>query len=161
MSTWKTKLHVFNSPVITFCLYSASQMLVERTAACLTSFSSFCDILQCPRSIRTHNNAHIRSIKACPPRTLKTFAIFATLVKKAIATPTRSDWFTRTKLPQLRKMRDLDAKRINNQNEKNELRSVLEWYPAANDVGEMFSYLTPVNTTLPAFESTLFLYLLG
>ena len=44
---------------------------------------------------------------------------------------------------------------------KNELRSVLEWYPAANDVGEMFSVLTPVNSTLPAFESTCFLYLLG
>ena len=58
-------------------------------------------------------------------------------------------------------MRGLDAKRINNQNEKIALRSVLEWYPAANDVGEMFSSLTPVNSTLPAFESTVFLYLLG
>ena len=58
-------------------------------------------------------------------------------------------------------MRGLDAKRIIRQNEKNELRSVLEWYPSANDVGEMFSSLTPLNSTLPAFESTLFLYLLG
>ena len=49
------------------------------------------------------------------------------------------------------KLRGLDAKRINRQNEKNELRSVLEWYPAANDVGEMFSSLTPVNSTLTAF----------
>ena len=37
---------------------------------------------------------------------------------------------------------------------KNELRSVLEWYPAANDVGEMYSSLTPVDSTLPAFESS-------
>ena len=58
-------------------------------------------------------------------------------------------------------MRGLDAKRINDQNEKNELRSVLVWHPAAHDVGEMFSSLTPVNSTLPAFESTVFLYLLG
>ena len=57
--------------------------------------------------------------------------------------------------------RGLDAKRINRQNEKNELRSVLEWYPATNDVGEMFSSLTPVNSTLTAFERTVFLYLLG
>ena len=78
----KTSSSTDNSPVITFCLYSASQVLVERTAACLTSFSSFCDSLQYSRSIRTHKNAHIRSIKACPPRTLKTFAMFATLVKK-------------------------------------------------------------------------------
>ena len=42
-------------------------------------------------------------------------------------------------------MRGLDAKRIIRQNEKNDLRSVLEWYPTANDVGEMFSSLTPVN----------------
>ena len=58
-------------------------------------------------------------------------------------------------------MRGLDAKRIKSQHEKNELRSVLEWHPAANDVGEMFSSLTPINSTLPAFESTVFLYLLG
>ena len=58
-------------------------------------------------------------------------------------------------------MRGLDAKRIIRQNGKNELRSVLEWYPAAGDVGEMFSSLTPVNSTLPAFESTVFLYLMG
>ena len=57
-------------------------------------------------------------------------------------------------------MRGLDAKRIIRQNEKNDLWSVLEWYPADNDVGEMFSSLT-VNSTLPAFESTVFLYLLG
>ena len=55
------------------------------------------------------------------------------------------------------KVRGLDAKRIIRQNEKNELSSVLEWYPAANDVGEMFSSLTPVYSTLPAFESTVFL----
>ena len=42
-------------------------------------------------------------------------------------------------------VRGLDAKRINDQNEKNELRSVLVWHPAAHDVGEMFSSLTPVN----------------
>ena len=59
------------------------------------------------------------------------------------------------------KMRGLDAKRIKSQNEKNELRSVLEWHPAANDVGEIFSSLKPKNSTLPAFESTVFLYLLG
>ena len=58
-------------------------------------------------------------------------------------------------------MRGLDAKRINSKNEKNELRSVLEWHPAANDVGEIFSSLKPINSTLPAFESTVFLYLLG
>ena len=58
-------------------------------------------------------------------------------------------------------MRGLDAKRIIRQNKKKEFRSVLEWYPTANDVSEMFSSLTPVNSTLPAFESTVFLYLLG
>ena len=39
--------------------------------------------------------------------------------------------------------------------------TVLKWYPAAKDVGEMFSSLAPVNSTLPAFESTVFLYLQG
>ena len=57
--------------------------------------------------------------------------------------------------------RGLDAKRIMRQYEKNELRSVIEWYPAANDVGEMFSSITLVNSTLPAFERTVFLYLMG
>ena len=57
--------------------------------------------------------------------------------------------------------RGLDAKRIKSQNEKNELRSVLEWHPAANDVGENFCSLKQINSTLPAFESTVFLYLLG
>ena len=55
----------------------------------------------------------------------------------------------------------LDAKRIKSQQEKNELRSVLEWHPAANDVGELCSSPKPINSTLPAFESTVFLYLLG
>ena len=45
-------------------------------------------------------------------------------------------------------LRGLDAKRINDQNEKNELRSVLVWHPAAHDVGEMFSSLAPVNSTI-------------
>ena len=58
-------------------------------------------------------------------------------------------------------LRGLDAKRIKSQNETNELRSVLEWHPAAYDVGDMFSSLTPINSTLPALESTVFLYLLG
>ena len=57
--------------------------------------------------------------------------------------------------------RGLDAKRIIRQNDFFKLRSVLEWYPAANDVGGMFSSLTPVNATLVAFESTVFLSLLG
>ena len=34
-------------------------------------------------------------------------------------------------------MRGLDAKHIKSQHEKNESISVLEWHPAANDVGEM------------------------
>ena len=44
---------------------------------------------------------------------------------------------------------------------KNELILVLEWHPAANDVGEICSSLKPIISTLPAFESTVFLYLLG
>ena len=54
-----------------------------------------------------------------------------------------------------------NALRAKMKNEKNELRSVLEWHPAANVVGEIVSSLKPINSTLPAFESTVFLYLLG